>query len=261
VARYGTDKNGTGVVRNIQFMVGGVDKLNYGISTAGMWTLADLLRVTGTSIYLSANANPTIVTGAYTALYASDASGTTGSFQLSDTASGAQGIMRRTTHYIQDNTGGTTFVAINSGGTVFGAATGGAKGAGTVNAVGVYANGTLLTSDARAKRDIEPVPEGCLAFIEAIKPQMFRWREPDPQPNYDIIDGREHPQPECGPPGWFDRQHWGLIAQDVAAVMPQGWGGHEEGPDGIQALSVGDLIAVLWQAVRELNAEVRRLKA
>jgi hypothetical protein len=41
VARYGTGMNGSGVARNVQMMVGGVDKLNYGVSNAGAWTIND----------------------------------------------------------------------------------------------------------------------------------------------------------------------------------------------------------------------------
>lgn len=43
VATYGTSRNGTGSTRNIQFMVGGTVKLNYGITTASTWTLSDQL--------------------------------------------------------------------------------------------------------------------------------------------------------------------------------------------------------------------------
>lgn len=45
VATYGTDKNGTGATRNVQVMVGGTSKLNYGITTAGVWTTPDPVRL------------------------------------------------------------------------------------------------------------------------------------------------------------------------------------------------------------------------
>lgn len=38
VATYGTDKNGTGSTRNLQFVVGGADKLDFGITNANIWT-------------------------------------------------------------------------------------------------------------------------------------------------------------------------------------------------------------------------------
>lgn len=52
-----------------------------------------------------------------------------------------------------------------------------------------------------------------------------------------------------------DRAHWGFIAQDVGAAMAAAgydFGGHIVGPTGREALSYNDLVAVLWQALREL---------
>jgi len=72
VARYGTGKNGTGTARNIEFLVGGLRKLDYGISGAAInatdaWTMVDgslqlntitpllLYTVPGASVGLSYN--------------------------------------------------------------------------------------------------------------------------------------------------------------------------------------------------------------
>jgi hypothetical protein len=46
-AKYGTDKNGSGIARNVQFMVGGVDKLNYGVSLANYWAASSPLHIYG----------------------------------------------------------------------------------------------------------------------------------------------------------------------------------------------------------------------
>ncbi len=45
VATYGTNNLGTPTVKNLQFVVGGVRKADYGITTAARWTLADALTV------------------------------------------------------------------------------------------------------------------------------------------------------------------------------------------------------------------------
>lgn len=44
VATYGTDKNGTGSARNIQFVVGGANKLDYGITVAASWVSPSRIR-------------------------------------------------------------------------------------------------------------------------------------------------------------------------------------------------------------------------
>lgn len=142
-----------------------------------------------------------------------------------------------------------------------GAPTGGQKGNGTINAVQVWANGVQLTSDARIKRDIEALPDDCLALVTAIAPKTFR-RIP-PEPLRTPIDRDDEVPREPGPPGFFDRRNWGFIAQEVAEVMTRAgheFGGHiDEGE--VQSLSYNDLIAVLWKGTQELAARVATLEA
>jgi Chaperone of endosialidase len=142
-----------------------------------------------------------------------------------------------------------------AGGLVAGAPTGGDKGAGTVNAVGVYAGGVLLTSDERLKTDIAPLPD-CLDLVSAIEPKQFKFIEPPPSPPSEDTG----PTP-AGPPGWFDQRRWGFVAQDVERAM-QGYdfGGHVTDDEGLQSLSYNDLVAVLWKAVQELTAKVKELE-
>jgi hypothetical protein len=137
----------------------------------------------------------------------------------------------------------------------WGSPTGGDKGAGTVNAVSVYGNNVLLTSDERVKRDIEPVPQGCLELVERVEPKQFCFNKPEPH------EAEEGVAPPGAPPGFYDRKRWGFVAQDIERVMGREWGGHERGPDGVAALSVADLVATLWQAVRELSAKVEELES
>ena len=129
-----------------------------------------------------------------------------------------------------------------------GAPTGGMPvSAGQLNAVQVRANNVVLTSDADYKTDITALPE-CLPLIRAVEPASYRWKS--------------LAEPEGGPPDFAERRHWGLLAQDVRAAMDEA--GYEHGvhqeDDGVLGLGVGGLVATLWQAVRELSAEIDALK-
>ncbi len=146
------------------------------------------------------------------------------------------------------NTGTTalkTEVTILNG-IMVGNPTGGLKGNGTINAVSVSANNTVLTSDARLKRDIEELPP-CLALVEAIAPKSYRWKP--------LAD------PQGGPEDFPDRVRWGFVAQEVETAANKthtpfaGIEGDKE-----LGLDVGALIAVLWQSVRELSDKVEALE-
>jgi hypothetical protein len=133
-------------------------------------------------------------------------------------------------------------------GVMVGAPAGGAKGAGTLNAVGVYAAGVLLTSDANLKTDIEPLPPA-LPIIAAIEPKTFRWK-PGPEP-----DAAEDPGnkglPRAFPASITRRLNRGFLAQDVTRVL----GGEVE--DGVD---LGGMVATLWKAVQELQAQLDELR-
>jgi hypothetical protein len=148
----------------------------------------------------------------------------------------------------------TTVLSLLAGAQI-GAPTGGDKGAGTLNATGVYAGGVALTSDIRLKRDINRLPDDCLSLVGAIEPKSFRFIEPPLLPP----DEEDLSPTPAGPPGWFDRPRWGFIAQDVEGAMRQAghdFGGIEAGDDGLRSLSYFDLLAVLWKAVQELHSRV-----
>jgi len=129
-----------------------------------------------------------------------------------------------------------------------GAPTGGEKGVGTVAATGVYANNTLLTSDVTLKTEIEPLPAACLPLVAAVEPKSYRWREPD--------DGESAARPE----DFSTRRHSGFLAQDLADAAGE-LPGIVDGKPGEMAVDVGAMLAVLWQAVRELSAKVETLEA
>lgn len=105
---------------------------------------------------------------------------------------------------------------------------------------------TTITSlsDARDKTDIQPLNAG-LEFVEALNPVSFTWN---------MRDG--------GKVGVADT---GFIAQDLQ--MAQEWAGvtipglvYDVNPDKLEA-GYGKLLPVLVQAIKDLSAEVKILKA
>lgn len=50
VLSIGTQMGGTGVARNLQFLVGGVNKLDYGVTTASTWTSSTALSATAYNV-------------------------------------------------------------------------------------------------------------------------------------------------------------------------------------------------------------------
>jgi hypothetical protein len=99
------------------------------------------------------------------------------------------------------------------------------------------------SSDLRLKTNNQPLPDDCLALVQAIKPQRFCWRKgPDPE-----------------------RVHWGFIAQEVAAAMSAAgheFGGHYIGDDEnkTQSLDINELVAVLWKAFQELTLRIDKME-
>jgi Chaperone of endosialidase len=270
VLRYGSDRNGTGVARNILFMIGGVNQLDFGVSNALGWTSASALKIASNAgstdfsilnvdgvqyanaakfgasfpIYLMTS-DPSIGFNLFTnSLFGySFGKGSTAHFggvMIYSTSNGSY-------NFWSSNATGAANAAVTVApvmatigltGTVIGAPTGGAKGVGTLNAVQVYGNNVLLTSDEREKTDIAPLPDDCLGLVRKIQPKTFRWRHPD-----------------------LDRRNWGFVAQDVAAAMEAAgheFGGHVEDDEGLQSLSYNDMMAVLWKAVQELATNGRK---
>jgi hypothetical protein len=105
------------------------------------------------------------------------------------------------------------------------------------------ATGTIQTSDKRDKTAIAPSDLG-LDFIRLLEPVRFRWK------------------------GGDERTHYGLIAQQVAAVAARlhvDFGGHiqadPDDPESQQALRYDQFIAPLVRAVQELAGRVEALEA
>jgi hypothetical protein len=132
------------------------------------------------------------------------------------------------------------------------------------------ANGTIQTSDARDKVDVEPI-DGAMALrmIDAVDPITFRWKVGgnevtgiDPATGAPIVVPR---------PG--KRRHAGFRAQDIRAACRQSgldkarpdkadidlgvWGlDRDDDPASRQWLRPDQLIPILWAAVRDLQRRV-----
>jgi hypothetical protein len=122
-------------------------------------------------------------------------------------------------------------VVANDGGIYTPGATGGSKGANTINASTVYANGTALTSDERLKTSIAGLPDADgLAIINQLNPVTFKWKDQTigTQTNY------------------------GFIAQQVQAILPDLV---NVGTDAQHTLSLNyeGLIAPSVKAIQELD--------
>jgi hypothetical protein len=89
-------------------------------------------------------------------------------------------------------------------------------------------------SDVRLKHGAEPLSDGALAQVRALRPVEFSW-----------ID--------------TGARQAGFIAQDVEAVMPQAVV-RREGSD-LRHIDYGAIISLLTKAVQELQAEVAELRS
>lgn len=123
------------------------------------------------------------------------------------------------------------------------------------------ANGTIQTSDERTKTDISDSVLG-LNFVKTLRPVSYKYIEGGKEVTGQV-DGQE--PTFTVKPGV--RTHFGLIAQEVKAALPEGvdFGGwvltDKNDPDSQQALRYDQFISPLIQAVKELSAKVEALEA
>ena len=141
------------------------------------------------------------------------------------------------------------------------------------------ANGTIQTSDENAKTDIVPASLG-LDFVNALQPVSYKFKvggnkvigQEYLDENGDVIPEGEK-VPENAVPGRVvaepvpgKRTHWGLLAQQVKSVLPDGvdFGGwvktDMEDPNSEEGLRYEEFIAPLIKAVQELSAKVAKLE-
>jgi hypothetical protein len=123
------------------------------------------------------------------------------------------------------------------------------------------ANGTIQTSDERTKKDIADSSLG-LDFVKALRPVSYKWVEGSKEVTGQV-DGQA--PTTVSVPG--QRTHFGLIAQEVKAALPEGvdFGGwvltDKNDANSQQALRYDQFIAPLIQAVKELSTKVEVLEA
>ena len=92
-------------------------------------------------------------------------------------------------------------------------------------------NGVVTTSDVRFKENINTIPYG-LAEVKALNPVRFNWKDESPE-----------------------QIHFGLIAQDVMAVLPEIVEGGDDS-DVLLGLNYSELVPVLINAVQEQQTEI-----
>jgi hypothetical protein len=104
----------------------------------------------------------------------------------------------------------------------------------------VYAiNGTIQTSDRRAKTDFENLP-AALPIIMGVEPQTYKWRD-----------------------GVDPHRHWGLIAQDLdAATRATGveFGGINKSDPERWGVNYSEIVAIVWKGLREQQNEIAAAK-
>jgi hypothetical protein len=101
----------------------------------------------------------------------------------------------------------------------------------------VYAaNGTIQTSDIRWKENITELPYG-LEQVKQLQPVAFTWVDGSPQ---DV--------------------HYGLVAQEVAEVLPELVSGGDS-PDAPLGMNYSELVPVLIRAVQEQQVEIETQEA
>jgi hypothetical protein len=122
----------------------------------------------------------------------------------------------------------------------------------------IYAvNGTIQTSDGREKNTIQDSSLG-LSFVKSLRPVSYKWNVGENIVTYDE-DGKEIVTPRPG-----IRTHYGFIAQEVKAAIPEGvdFGGFLEEPnDGRMSLRYAEFIGPLVKAIQEQQAIIESLKA
>ncbi len=109
---------------------------------------------------------------------------------------------------------------------------------GNISATGDISGATITPSDRNLKNDIHQIDDA-LSIVNQLNGVRYTWNE----------------KAQGNRPG---TQDVGVIAQEVAAVLPELV---KETPDGYMAVNYSQLVAVLIEAVKELDQQVQTLKA
>lgn len=152
---------------------------------------------------------------------------------------------------------------------------------GDSNVTGLHCYDTSISSpsDSRIKNNVEDSTLG-LDFISALRPVKYQKKHPSEFPE-EIREARWSDQiktetadngtvsdvirpADTKPDDWQPRTQYGLIAQEVRAVMEAqnatDWQGHTVLPSGMESLAYGNLVTVLVGAVQELKKRIEELE-
>jgi hypothetical protein len=145
----------------------------------------------------------------------------------------------------QNTTGSAATFTSTSQNSQFNSVGVGTAGSGTAGEIRATNNVTAYySSDARLKENVHPI-QNALGIVSAVGGKTFDWTDA-----YVAEHG--------GADGYFVRKSdFGVIAQDVQAVFPVAV---RERGDGTLAVDYEKLVAVAFQAIAELRAEVDALR-
>ena len=128
-------------------------------------------------------------------------------------------------------------------------------------------DGTLVnSSDARLKEDVQPLSENAanhgarvLDVLESLTPVSFKYKKMEgDQKDTSATDDKEAVEEEELPNPVMEKEHFGLIAQELQEVYPNLV---YEKDNGYLAVNYVELVPVLMQAIKELNAKLEVLEA
>lgn len=128
-------------------------------------------------------------------------------------------------------------------------------------------DGTLVnSSDARLKEDVQPLSEnaanrgaGVLDVLESLTPVSFKYKKMEEEKmDTSATHDKEAVEEEELPNPVMEKEHFGLIAQELQEVYPNLV---YEKDNGYLAVNYVELVPVLMQAIKELNAKVAVLEA
>lgn len=118
------------------------------------------------------------------------------------------------------------------------------------------------SSDERLKKNVADYAAG-LDVITALRPVTYQWRSRKEVPTELTNYYADSDEPVHGD---ASKTYHGFIAQEVKAVLdanpsvPNGQHLWEQRDDGVQTLAPADLVPILVNAIKQLNAEVQALK-
>ena len=127
-------------------------------------------------------------------------------------------------------------------------------------------DGTLVnSSDVRLKENVQPLSKnasnrglGVLNILESLTPISFKYKKMEEETKLAINGDGESLEAEELPNPVMEKEHFGLIAQELQEVYPNLV---YEKDNGYLAVNYVELVPVLMQAIKELNAKVAKLES